>query len=489
MKRQVIFLMLVLFVLVGCSYFTDTEYEMEHFDKAACISVDNGLSTNRVVLALTDPYFLDDKNVDALMADADGEKIITTKVTTKIVNGDANRIVAFAMVENYYDPITTIELYLNKTDSVVNSLLTGQSYDEVIITDDIETAISATFTTVNSSGEEQVFEILTPYTNMGFYEEAVRCLYGENGSIPVFKVSEKRYKVSCEAVEIMSLYSYLDITSEDEYTFYFNEHMSMRVWDEDGTRIPMKDNSINWTMAAEYGDRTDIGSGKVLAKCKYDLPEGRYLVRWLRAESTKQSDQFSTVAEGVDNYFEFSVGIFNSTYVEDAVTVEISNKLISPIVNKELRSCYQCDTTLWAEDESLTISQLLRDATKMNALIAGLDSVKTDDMNKGISFTYPEGLPQGLFFLAVEDMEDVDTLKIYLDKGSITMYKRIADYNSGGKKFDPFTANVTGITFKEMFVNDDIDKVMYMYNFNENLYIMAVPGMYAGEDIHMVFVK
>jgi hypothetical protein len=71
MKRQVILLMLVLFVLVGCSYFTDTEYEMEHFDKVSCISVDNGLYTAKVIKALTDPYFLDDKNVDAYMTNAE----------------------------------------------------------------------------------------------------------------------------------------------------------------------------------------------------------------------------------------------------------------------------------------------------------------------------------------------------------------------------------------------------------------------------------
>lgn len=497
MKRQVILLILVLFAFVGCSYFenTETKYEMEHFDKAACISVDNGLSASKVIRALADPYFLDDKNIDALMVNADEEKIITTQVTAKIVTGDkagSSTTIAFATIENYYDADdepSVIELYLNKTDSVVHSLLTGQSYDEVKITDNIEAAVSATFSTVTSSGAIKEFTIEDTFTNKEFYQEAVRCLYGKTGNIPIFEAGERRLSVTCRAVEVMTLYSYLDIKTEDEYTFYFNEHMSMRIWDEDGKRIPMKDNGIDWTMAAEFGDRTASSSGKVLAKCQYDLPEGRYFVRWLRAESTKQSKQFSSSEESTSNYFVFSVGIFNSTYTADSETVEISNKLLSPVLTKELRSCHQCDTTLWDFDETLVITQLLRSADKMNALLNGLDSVVTEDMNKGIKFTFKEGLPQGLFIFAVEDMEDIDTLKIYLHNGSMSVYQRQEDYPSGGKKFGQISADVTGITFKETFVNDDIDNVMYFYNFNENLYLMAVPGSYAGEDVHMVFVK
>jgi hypothetical protein len=69
------------------------------------------------------------------------------------------------------------------------------------------------------------------------------------------------------------------------------------------------------------------------------------------------------------------------------------------------------------------------------------------------------------------------------------MYKRTKDYSSGGKKFSPFKANVIGVTFKEIFVNENIDNVMYMTKFDENLYMMVVPGEYAGESINMVFVK
>ncbi len=490
MKKQVILLMLVMFALVSCSIWENTDtYEMEHFDKAACISVDNGLYTGKTLFALTDPYFLDDKNVDALMLNATDDKIINTKITAQIVNGDANRTVAFATIENYYDSISTIELYLNKTDSVVSSMLTGQSFDEVIITDDIETEIAATFSTINSTGAEQIFNIPTTYSNMEFYTEAVRCLYGKTGNIPVLEVGEKRYRVTCQAIEVMSLYSYVDITTEDEYTFYFDEHMSMRVWDEDGVRVPMKDNSINWTMAAEFGGRGDGGSGEVVAKIKYDLPVGRYFVRWLRAESTKSSGQFATTPEGIENYFKFSVGIFNSMYTEDAETRAIVDKLFAPTVTKALHSCYQCDSTLWGPDEQLSVTDLLRNADKMNALLSGLDIVTTADMNKGIKFTFEKDLPQGIFILDVVDMEDVDTLRVFLDRGAITMYKRIQDFDTGGKKFNPFTANVTGVTFKELFVSADIDKVIYMYNFDENLYLMTVSPSFAGEDINMIFVK
>ncbi|MFA6617530.1 MAG: hypothetical protein WCT23_00470 [Candidatus Neomarinimicrobiota bacterium] len=499
MKKQVVLLMLVIFALVGCSYFTDTDiqYEMESFDKAACISVDRGLSVSRAVKALDDPFFLDDKNVDAFMLNADEEKVVTTTVTTKIVNGitaaSDTTTVAFATIINSFDAAgvdTEIELYLNKTDSVVNSLLSDKTYDEVKITDNIEAQINATFSTVNSSGADSVFVIKDNFTNKEFYQEAVRCLYGKTGSVPVFEAGERRLSITCEAVEVMSLYSYLDVTAEDEYTFYFDEHMSMRIWDEDGNRIPMKDNGIDWTMAAEFGDRADNGSGKVLAKCQYDLPEGRYFVRWIRAESTKQSAQFASSEESTSNYFVFSLGIFYASYAEDAETAEIADKLFSPVLTKELKSCHQCDTSLWAFDESLVITQLLRDGAKMTALDSGLVTVGKEDMNKGIKFTFEEGLPQGLFYLDLTDMEDVDTLRIYLDKGSLTMFKFVKDFpKTGGKQFQAVTANVTGITFKEMFVSDDIDKVMYMYNFDENMYLMSVPGLYAGEDVNMVFVK
>ncbi|MDZ7797944.1 MAG: hypothetical protein U5N56_13325 [Candidatus Marinimicrobia bacterium] len=148
-------------------------------------------------------------------------------------------------------------------------------------------------------------------------------------------------------------------------------------------------------------------------------------------------------------------------------------------MNKELRSAFQCDTSLWTEDEGLTVTDLLRSADKMIALQDGLDSISVDDLDKGIHLAYDQDLPQGLFFLALQDMEDVDTLRIYSDGGNFTMYKLTAEYASGGKKFDPFSPNVTGVTFREMYVSPDIEDVRYFYNFDENLYLVSV--QYDGE--------
>lgn len=482
MKKNAVYLVLVLLILGGCEYFSSTtDYMIDPYDESACYTVDDGLTSGKTLRANTDPYFLDDNNVNALIKESDEIQVIETKVEVVIAGGDldvsdgdaSETKYAFANIENYYDSVSTIELYMHKSKATVDSLLSGQSYDDVIFSDNFEADINATFDSVYTTGDIQDFVIEDQMSKLDFFIESTRCLYGENGSIPVFETNERSYRVTCAAVEVMSLYSYLDIEESDIVTFYFNEHMSMRIWDEEGNRIPMTDNSIDLEMAAQFSGRGDQSTGQVLSKCVYDLEEGRYLVRWIRGESTKFDGESPT------NYFNFRVGIFPDNYEADPEIIDIAEKLKSPTVNKELRSAFQCDTSLWAEDEALTVTDLLRSADKMNALLDGLDSITVEDLDKGIHFAYDQDLPQGLFFLALEDMEDVDTLRIYSDGGSFTMFKRTAEYESGGKKFDPFSPNVTGVTFREMYVSPDIEDVRYFYNFDENFYLVSV--QYDGE--------
>jgi hypothetical protein len=494
MKKTLVYLVLVLLVFSACSYFTDdTIFEMDPFDQAACFTVDGGLVGSKTLKANMDPNFLDDKVVNALIANADEMKTIKTEVKVKIVTGDVGAAVetqAFAMVTNYYDSIavnTEIELYMNKTEAVVDSLLSGQTYDGVKLTADMETDIVAYFDSVRTKGAEQVFVIDDEMSNYDFFKEVIRTSYGKTGKIPVLELGDRSTQVTCGAVEVMSMYSYLNIEEADQITFYFDNYMSMRIWDADGNRIPMTSNSINLEMAAEFGDRADGGSGRVLSKCVYDLEAGTYFVRWIRAESTKSSAQFTTDnPESETNYFKFVVGIFPASYEADPEIVDIASKLVTTTVEKELKSAYQCDTTLWAEDENLQVTDLLRSADKMNALLNGLDSITVEDFDKGLHLNLDPDLPQGIFFLKLEDIEDIDTLRMYVDGGTFTMYKRTADYPSGGKKFNPFSANLIGVTFKEIFVSEKIDNVMYLYNFDENLYIVTVT--YAGENdgINMV---
>lgn len=494
MKKTLVYLVLVLLMFSSCGYFDDTiDFEMDPFDSAACYTVDGGLTGNRTLKASTDPNFLDDKVVNALIADADGIKTIKTEVKVKIVTGDADSVStrAFASIKNYYDeidPAFEIELYMNKTEEIVDSLLAGQTYDGINLTSDMETDIVAYFDSIHTIGAEQVFVIEDEMTNYDFFKEATRTVYGETASIPVLEIEDKPFRVTCAAVEVMSLYSYLDIEETGEITFYFNDYMSMRIWDADGNRIPMKDNNIDLEMAAEFGDRADGGSGQVLSKCVYDLEAGTYFVRWIRAESTKSASQFTQEnPESETNYFRFIVGIFPSSYEADPEISDIAYKLLNPSVEKVLKSAAQCDSigveqtdTLWQADETLSVNDLLRSAVKMNALLEGLDSITVADFDKGLHMPYDQELPQGLFFLKLEDMEDVDTLRMYVDGGSFTMYKRVQDYPSGGKKFNPFTANVVGVTFKEVFVSDKIKNVYNLYNFDENLYIVAMN--YSGEN-------
>lgn len=474
MKKVAMYLIIVvLFMLGGCEYFPgDTmEFAMDHFDEAACITVDKGLTTARSLRANNDPYFLDDKNIDAWLNDADGIITIETKVNAVVTTGEKASVVstvAFATIENYYDSVSAIELYLNKTTATVDALLSGQTYSKVVITDNIEAAIAAEFDSVHTQGAEQDFIIEDPMTKLDFFVEATRCLYGASGSIPVLSVNERSFLVTCAAVEVMSLYSYLDVEKEDVYTFYFNDYMSMRVWDSTGTRIPMSDNGMPLEMAAAYGGRADVNEGTVLARAEYDLKPGRYLVRWIRAESTKMEGESTT------NYFRFRVGIFFSTYEADPEIQDIADKLAAPTVEKELRSVYQCDSTLWAENDNLAVGDLVRSADKMNALLNGLDSLKVEDLNKGVFLKYDQSLPQGLFLLAMDSLDPLDTLRMYTTGGTFTMYRRKAILSSGGMNFEPFNPNVSGITFKEMFVSKDIYNVNYMYNFVEQLYIIAV---------------
>jgi hypothetical protein len=507
MKKTLVYLVLVLLMFSGCGYFDSTiDFTMNPFDEAACYTVDDALTSAKTFKANTDPYFLDDKNVNALVTNADENITITTKANVILVTGDVGVEVktrAFAVIDNYYDDITTIELYLHKTTEFVDTLLAGQTYDDVKLTSDRETDIVAYFDSVRTTGAEQDFTITDVMGKFEFFKEVVRLSYGKNGSIPELEIQEKPFNVKCEAVETMSLYSYLNIDAADEITFYYNDYMSMRIWDSTGTRIPMFDNNINLEMAAEFGDRADEGSGRVLSKCVYNLEEGKYFVRWIRAESTKNSSQFtSTNPESITNYYRFKVGIFPSEYMKDSLTVDIAEKLAAPTVMKELRSAAQCDSieveqrdTLWQADEKLVITHLLRSADKMNALLSGLDSITYADLDKGLHLSYDPELPQGLFFLAIEDSVgtdslrmpvEIDTLSIYVDGGTFTLYKLDREYASGGKKFNPFTANVMGLTFREIFVSQAIDNVLYFYNYDETLYIVAVNYDGDNDGINMV---
>ena len=499
MKKTLVYLVLVLLVLSGCGYFDNTiDFTMESFDEAACYTVDGGLTASKTLKANTDPYFLDDKNVDALMLDAEGIQTIETKVKVVVVTGDSSAAVvthAFATIENYYNDITTVELYLHKTTAVVDSLLSGQTYSGVTLTTDMETDIIAYFDSVHTQGAEQDFVITDEMGKADFFKEVTRCIYGKTASIPTLELNEKPYRVTCEAVEVMSLYSCLEVDVDDIITFYYNDYMSMRIWDSTGTRIPMLDNNINLEMAAEFGDREKkTSSGRVLSKCVYDLAPGKYLVRWIRAESTKSAAQFTQLdPESETNYFKFVVGVFPESYIEDAETVEIAAMIDSPTVMKNLVSAAQCDSlgvaqrdTLWQADETLVVTDLLRSADKMNALLNGLESITFADFDKGIHLNYDPALPQGLFFLRIDDTASIDTLIMYIDGGTVSMYNLITEYPSGGKKFNPFAANVIGVTFREIFVSPNIKDVFYLYNFVENLYIVAISYSGDNDGINMV---
>ncbi len=495
MKKTLVYLVLVLLMFSGCGYFDSTiDFTMNPFDEAACYTVDDALTSAKTFKANTDPYFLDDKNVDALVTNADENITITTKTNVVIVTGDVGTEVktrAFAVIDNYYDDVTTIELYLHKTTEFVDTLLTGQTYDDVRLTSDRETDIVAYFDSIRTTGAEQDFTVTDVMGKFEFFKEVARLSYGKNGSIPELGIQEKPYNVKCQAVEIMSLYSYLNIDAADEITFYYNDYMSMRIWDSTGTRIPMFDNNINLEMAAEFGDRADEGSGRVLSKCVYNLEEGKYFVRWIRAESTKNSSQFtSTNPESATNYYRFKVGIFPKSYEKDSLTVSIANMLVEPTIIKELRSLAQCDSlgveqrdTIWTEDATLVITDLARSAKKMNAVFNGLDKITLTDFNQSIHLGYDQTLPQGLFFLSVADSVDtdtgraaveIDTLRIYIDNGSFTMYRLFKEYDDGRKLFKPFSASVVGTTFRELYVSDNIKDVLYLYNFEENLYLVSL---------------
>ncbi|RKY56077.1 MAG: hypothetical protein DRP93_02105 [Candidatus Neomarinimicrobiota bacterium] len=495
MKKTLVYLVLVLLTLSGCGYFDNTiDFTMEPFDEVACYTVDGGLTAFKTLKANTDPFFLDDKNVDNLMANADEMQTIETRVKVVLATGDKNASVvtrAFATIENYYTDEDVIELYLHKTTAVVDSLLTGQTYSGVTLTTDMETDINAYFDSVRTQGAEQNFVITDQMGKADFFKEVTRCIYGKTASIPTLEVNEKPYSVTCAAVEVMSLYSYLKIDVDDVITFYYDDYMSMRIWDADGNRIPMLDNNIDLEMAAEFGDRADGGSGRVLSKCVYDLEPGTYFVRWIRAESTKSAAQFTqTNPESETNYFKFKVGIFPESYIKDAETLDIVAKLVAPTITKELRSVAQCDSlgieqtdTLWTEDATLVITDLARSAEKMNALMDGLDFITLSDFDQGIHLSYDQTLPQGLIFLSVADSVDtdtgrvaveIDTLRIYIDGGSFSMSKLTREFVDGRKIFNPYSANVVGVTFREIYVSDEIENVYYLYNFVENLYIIAV---------------
>ena len=379
---------------------------------------------------------------------------------------------------------------MNKTEEVVDDLLVGQTYEGVTLTNDIETAFVAYFDSNAVPAAEQNFTITDQISKYDFAIEATRAVYGETGNIPTLGFREKPYKVTCSAVEVMSLYSYLEVEEADSITFYFNEYMSMRIWDDEGNRIPMADNSIGLEMAAEFGDRADNGSGLVVSKCVYVLDAGTYYVRWIRAEATKSAAQFATDVESETNYFKFRVGIFPSSYEKDDETLEIHNKMLTPTVAKEMRSVAQCDTSLWEEDDLLTVSQLARSADKMNALLNGLDSISNSDFNEGIELSLDPDLPQGLFFLTIDNNDqkfDTLALKMYVDKGIFTFYKQVEKYASGGAKYNPITANVVGLTLREVYVSLDFKNVLYFDQITEGRYIVAVK--YADDEndnIHLV---
>lgn len=481
MKKIAVYLVvIVLFLLGGCDYFPDRtiEYPVDHFDKASCLTVDRGLTTGKTLYASTDPYFLDDNNINALMRDADGIREITTKVNVLLATGEKNSAVstvAFATIENYHDSVSVVELYLHKDEATVSSLISGQSFDKVVLTDNFETAMSAEFDSVHTQGSEQEFTIVDEMTNYDFFIEATRCLYGENGNIPVITPGERSTLVTCAAVEVMSLYSYFEIEEADVYSFYFDDYISMRIWDSTGTRVPVTDVGIPLEMAAAYSGRSDKSKGTVLGRSVYDLEPGRYLVRWIRAESTKSANN----PESESNYYNFRVGIFPESYQEDSEIAEIAENLLNPSVTLTTKSVFQCDTSLWKENDALAVGDLLRSADKMNALLDGLDSVTVEDLDKGIFLEYDQDLPQGLFFLKLDSL-DADTLRIYTTGGSFVIYQRTAVMSTGGMRFGNFNPNLSGITFKEMFVSDKIDDVRYFYNFVPSLYIVALS--YDGEE-------
>ncbi|MDD3095427.1 MAG: hypothetical protein WC372_02645 [Candidatus Neomarinimicrobiota bacterium] len=479
MKKIAVYLIVVvLLVLGGCEYFPSdtTVFPMDRFDEAACITVDKGLTTGKTLYANNDPYFLDDKNIDAWLNDADGIINIETKINAVLATGEKDSVVstvAFATIENFYDSVSTIELYLNKTAATVDALLSGQTYSKVVITDNIEAAIAAEFDSLHSKGAQQDFTITDPMSKYDFFVEATRCLYGKNGSIPVLNVNERSFLVTCAAVEVMSLYSMLEVDKEDIYTFYFNSYMSMRVWDSTGTRIPMSDNGMPLEMAANYGGRADVNEGKVLARAEYDLKPGRYLVRWIRAESTKMEGEATT------NYFRFRAGVFFSTYEADPEIEDVAAKLLDPEIEIQTKSASQCDTSLWAEGQTLIPNDLLRDASKASAIVNGLDSIVVDHINKGIFLKYDQELPEGLFLLKLDSL-DADTLVIYSNGGSMMIYQRTAVMSTGGMRFAAYNPHVKGITFKEMFVSTEFDNVSYFYSFVPGLYIVSLT--YDGEE-------
>ncbi|MBW6458472.1 MAG: hypothetical protein K0B52_04835, partial [FCB group bacterium] len=282
----------------------------------------------------------------------------------------------------------------------------------------------------------------------------------------------------CAAVEVMSLYSLLEIEEDDEFIFYFNQHMSMRIWDLEGNRIPMKDNGISPEMAAQFGDRADGESGRVVARCVYDLEPGTYVVRWIRSESTKTAAQFATNPESTTNYFRFRVGIFNSQYEEDPEIRQIVDIMKSPTITKQLFSPFQCNPpgdTLWTENQLLNINDVLRSLPMTNALLNTLDSITVNDLEQGIFLSYDKSTPQGLVFMYFDAEDNVDTLSMYVDGGTFLFYKRTAIQNTGAHRYAVYGPNLRGVTMKEMFVDKDvINDVYYFYNVDPTLYIMAI---------------
>jgi hypothetical protein len=493
MKRIILYLMFVSLVFVGCDYFSPTiDFPMDAFDETACITVEKGLVTNKTLYANIDPTFLDDKFVDNLMREGSELMLIETRATVVVATGEKSSTVkttAFAHIENYYDSISTIELYMNKDVATVDSLLSGQTYDDVVLTTNIYASIASAFDSVHTQGSEQDWTIEDYLTKAEFMIESTRCLYGKNGSIPALEINERSFRVTCAAVEVMSLYSYLDIAEEDSFTFFFNEHMSMRIWDLEGNRIPMLDNNISLEMAARYGGRADDEAGRIVAKAVYDLEPGRYFVRWIRAEATKSASQFSTNPESPTNYFRFRVGVFNRSYEKDPEIVEVAEKMQSPTVTKELRSLFQCDSTLWNETSTLSVGEFVRSAEKSEALVAGLDTITVDDLDKGIFLEYDETLPQGLFLIYFTEADSATNLSLYVDGGSYTMFRRTTTDPDGPMRFEGFTPNVSGITFKEMFVSKDIANVHHFNNMPASLYVVSV--QYDGDagGINLVFKK
>ena len=492
MKRTILCLMVVTLMFVGCEYFRPaTEFPMDPFDESASFTVHKGLVTNATLLANADPNFLDDKFIDSLMNNGTDAMVIETKVDVAIVTGEKGGVtetVAFAHIENYYDPVSTIELFMNKDIPTVDSLLSDKTYDRVVLTTDIGTSIAAAMDSVISRDDLE-YVIEDEMSKAAFFVEATRCLYGKTGSIPVLKIGERSYNVTCAAVEVMSLYSLLEIAEDDIITFYFNQHMSMRIWDLEGNRIPMKDNSISPEMAAQFGNRADGESGRVVARCVYDLEPGTYVVRWIRSESTKTAAQFATNAESTTNYFRFRVGIFNSQYEEDPEIRDIVTKMESPAITKIARSAFQCNPvgdTLWTENELLNINDFVRSAEKSQAILS-LDTITAADLDQGIFLSYDPSLPQGMVLLYLTPEDNVDTLKMYVDGGTFTFYKRTQVNANGTNRYAVFVPNLKGVTFREIFVSKDvIDDVHYFYNIEPVLYIFAFQ-LEEGSGINVLF--